>query len=343
MEKVTPLGQRKDEHLRVNLEKDVQSGITNGLERYRFTHQALPGINLDEIDTTTTLFGKRLYAPILISSMTGGTPESGKLNMALAEAAQKTGIAMGVGSQRVAIEHPETIPTFSGVRKVAPDILLFANLGAIQLNYGYTVDHCRKAVDMIGADALVLHLNPLQEALQTDGNVNFKGLEKKMGEVARKLEVPVIVKEVGWGISEKTAKILANCGVSAIDVAGAGGTSWSQVEMHRSEDEYSMELASLFRDWGISTAASILNVKKAAPEMTIIASGGISNGLEIAKCLALGASVGGMAGKFLKAAAISREEVVKTIELLMTEIRVSMFSAGISSIAEISRIELEKI
>ena len=235
---------------------------------------------------------------------------------------------MGVGSQRAALEHPEQIPTFSITRKVAPDILLFANLGAVQLNYGYTIDHCRRAVDMIEADALILHLNPLQEAVQDAGDVNFAGLAKKIEEVCKKIEVPVIAKEVGWGISEKTAKLLADCGVQAIDVAGAGGTSWSQVEMHRAPDEFTRQLAATFVGWGIPTAESILNVKKAVPDMTIFASGGLKDGLDIAKCIALGATLGGMAGQFLKAAAVSTEKAVEMIKLTKRQIEVTMFNAG---------------
>jgi isopentenyl-diphosphate delta-isomerase len=238
------------------------------------------------------------------------------------------GIAMGVGSQRAAIEQPEQAKTFQ-VRRVAPDILLFANLGAVQLNYGYAIDHCRRAVDMIEADALILHLNPLQEAVQDAGDTNFAGLAKKIEKICKKLEVPVIVKEVGWGISKKTAKRLANCGISAIDVAGAGGTSWSQVEMHRAPDEFTRQLAATFVGWGIPTSDSILNVKKTVPDMTILASGGLKDGLDIAKCIALGATLGGMAGQFLKAAAVSTEKAIEMMKLTKKQIEVTMFAAGV--------------
>src|SRR5512143_863407 len=265
--------------------------------------------------------------------MTGGTEEAGEINQRLAEAAQEVGVAMGVGSQRAALEHPEQTPTFSITRQVAPDILLFANLGAVQLNYGYGVDHCRRAVDMIQANALILHLNPLQEAVQDAGDVNFAGLAKKIEEVCKKIEVPVIAKEVGWGISEKTAKLLADCGVSAIDVAGAGGTSWSQVEMHRAPDEFTRQLAATFVGWGIPTSDSILNVKKVIPDMTVFASGGIKDGLDIAKCIALGANLGGMAGQFLKAAAVSTEKVLDMIRLTQRQIEVTMFATGAETLA----------
>jgi isopentenyl-diphosphate delta-isomerase len=328
MPKVAPIDQRKADHIKINLEKDVRSALTTGLEKYHFLHEALPELDLERIDTSLSLFGKRLAAPILISSMTGGTEEAGEINQRLAEAAQEMNIAMGVGSQRAALENPKETSTFSIARKAAPDILLFANLGAVQLNYGYGIDQCRQAVDMIEADALILHLNPLQEAVQDAGDTNFANLGKKIEEICKKLEVPVIAKEVGWGISERTARLLANCGVAAIDVAGAGGTSWSQVEMYRAPDEFTRKLAATFVGWGIPTSDSILNVKRAVPEMTIFASGGIKDGLDIAKCIALGATLGGMAGQFLKAAAISTKSVIHMMELTKRQIEVTMFAAG---------------
>ncbi len=250
MKKVAPIDQRKADHIKINLEKDVRSALTTGLERHHFIHEALPELNLNQVDTSLTLFGKTLKAPILISSMTGGTEEAGEINQRLAEAARECGVAMGVGSQRAALEHPEQTTTFSITRQVAPDLLLFANLGAVQLNYGYGVDQCRRVVDMLEADALILHLNPLQEAVQSGGDIDFSGLAEKIEEVCRKIEKPVIVKEVGWGISERTAKLLADCGVAAIDVAGAGGTSWSQVEMHRAPDEFTRQLRRHIRRLG---------------------------------------------------------------------------------------------
>src|SRR6186713_2229095 len=284
MTKVAPIDQRKADHIKINLEKDVRSGLTTGLENYHFVHEALPELDLKRVDTSVSLFGKRLSAPILISSMTGGTADAEAINLRLAEAAQEMKIAMGVGSQRAAIENLDQARTFQ-VRRVAPDILLFANLGAVQLNYGYGIQQCRLAVEMIEADALILHFNPLQEAVQDAGDTNFAGLAKKIEEICRQIEVPVIAKEVGWGISERTAKLLADCGVSAIDVAGAGGTSWSQVEMHRAPDEFTRQLAATFVGWGIPTVDSIRNVKKAVPDMTVFASGGIRDGLDIAKCI----------------------------------------------------------
>jgi isopentenyl-diphosphate delta-isomerase len=335
MTKVAPIEQRKDDHIKVNLEKDVRSGLTTGLENYRFIHEALPEIDLDQVDTSLTLFGKHLTAPILVSSMTGGTEDAGDINMRLARAAQEYGIAMGVGSQRAAIERPGLAATFQ-VRRAAPDILLFGNIGAVQLNNGYGVDECRRAVEMIDADALYLHLNPLQEAVQDAGNTNWNGLTKKIEEVCKKLEVPLIVKEVGWGISDKTAKRLAECGVAAIDVAGAGGTSWSQVEMYRAPDEFLRNLAGTFADWGIPTAESVLMVKKAVPGMIVFASGGLKDGLDIAKCVALGARLGGMAGPFLKAAAVSSENALEMMKLTGRQIQVSMFAAGAGNLEELA-------
>ena len=331
MTKVAPIDQRKADHIKINLEQDVRSALTNGLENYRFIHEALPELDLSRIDSSLSLFGKKLHSPILISSMTGGTSEAETINLRLAEAAQECGIAMGVGSQRAAIENPEKESTFQ-VRRVAPDILLFANLGAVQFNYGYGIDQCRRAVDMIQADALYLHLNPVQEAVQDAGDTNFEGLAKKIEEVCKKIEVPVIAKEVGWGISERSAKLLADCGVQAIDVAGAGGTSWSQVEMHRAPDEFTRQLAATFVGWGIPTAESILNVKRAVPGTLIFASGGIKDGLDIAKCIALGATLGGMASQFLKAAAVSTEKAVEMMKLTKRQIEVTMFAAGVGTL-----------
>jgi isopentenyl-diphosphate delta-isomerase len=334
MSKVAPIDQRKADHIKINLEKNVDSGLTTGLERYRFTHEALPELQLDQVDTRLRLFDRFLSAPILISSMTGGTAEATTINLRLAEAAQEMGVALGVGSQRAAIERPELSATFQ-VRRAAPDILLFANLGAVQLNYGYGLDQCQRAIEMIQADALYLHLNALQEAVQPGGDTNFAGLAQKIEAICKKLSAPVIVKEVGWGISARTAKILAECGVAAIDVAGAGGTSWSQVEMHRAPDEFTRELAATFVDWGIPTAESIQLVKQAVPEMTVFASGGLKNGLDIAKCLALGATLGGMAGPFLKAAAISTENVVEKLKLTRRQIQVAMFAAGVGTLDDL--------
>jgi isopentenyl-diphosphate delta-isomerase len=238
---------------------------------------------------------------------------------------------MGVGSQRAAIEDPALAESFK-VRSVAPNILLLANLGAVQLNYGYTEDHCRQAVDMIEADALILHFNALQEAVQPEGDTNFSGLLGQVERVCRSLPVPVVAKEVGWGFSEDTARRLVDAGVSAIDVAGAGGTSWSQVEMYRAKTEVQRKIAATFVDWGIPTSEAILAVTRAAPAIPIIASGGLRNGVEIAKCIALGALIGGMAGPFLKAADKSLDAVLDQISVTQAELRIAMFCSGVETI-----------
>ncbi|NDJ76569.1 MAG: type 2 isopentenyl-diphosphate Delta-isomerase [Chloroflexi bacterium] len=335
MAKVTPAAtttRRKDDHIRINLEEQVQfPHLTTGLERFRFVHQAVPELNLASITTTITVFGKRLDSPILISSMTGGTELAQRINRILAEAAQTAGIAMGLGSQRAAIENPNVADTFA-MREVAPDILLLANLGAVQFNYGYGIDQCRRAVDMVQADALILHLNPIQEAVQPEGDGDFSGLLHKIEAVCRQLEVPVIAKEVGWGFSSEVARRLTDAGVAAIDVAGAGGTSWSEVEYYRAPDARHANVARAFADWGIPTADSIQYVREAAPELPIFASGGLRDGLDIAKCIALGADLGGLAGPFLKAADQSLEAVHQLIWELTTQLRIAMFASGAGDI-----------
>jgi len=346
MTEVTGIPSRKDDHLRINLEKDVQfHGLTTGLEHYRFAHSALPEINLSDVSTQVRLFDKTLAAPILISSMTGGTPRAGEINRHLATAAQAANIAMGLGSMRAAIQHPSTASTFQ-VRDVAPDILLFANLGAVQFNYGYGIDQCRQAIDIAQADALVLHFNAIQEAVQPEGDTNFSGLLKKVEEVCQVLNrdgIPVIAKEVGWGFSKEDARRLASAGIRAIDVAGAGGTSWSQVEMHRAPTPSHARVAAAFIGWGVTTSESILNVRHAAPQLPVIASGGLRDGLDIAKCVALGAVMGGMASPFLKAADKSVEAVIETINELAREIRITMFGVGAKDIETFKKIPLINI
>ncbi|MDH5508235.1 MAG: type 2 isopentenyl-diphosphate Delta-isomerase [Anaerolineae bacterium] len=343
MTKVTQTSSRKSEHIRINLEENVESGLDTGLQRYSFTHQALPELDLEDVDLGLSLFGKRLNAPVLISSMTGGTPEAAKINRALAVAAEACGVAMGLGSQRAAIEDASLADSFE-VRKEAPGAMLFANLGAVQLNYGYGVKECQQAVDMIAADALILHLNPLQEAVQPEGDTRFSGLLSKIEAVCKALPVPVIAKEVGWGFSEQTARQLAEAGVAAIDIAGAGGTSWSQVEMHRASTARQARLAGAFLDWGIPTADSILAVRRGAPQLDILASGGLRSGIDIAKCIALGARLGGMAGPFLKAAAgefeSAVEATIQTIEDIRREIQICMFAAGAGDLEQLQKTPL---
>lgn len=334
---------RKADHIRINLEEDVAfKQLTTGLERYAFVHQALPELDLAQIDTTLTLFGKRLQRPLLISSMTGGTARARQINRTLAEAAQQTGMAMGLGSMRAAIEDPSLADTYR-VRDVAPDILLFANLGAVQLNYGYGLAHCQRAVDMIEADALILHFNALQEAVQPEGDGNFAGLYAKVAEICRHLPVPVIAKEVGWGFAGETARRLAEAGVAAIDVAGAGGTSWSQVEMYRAPTARHARVAGAFIDWGIPTAVSVQQCHQAAPHLPIFASGGIKTGIEVAKCIALGASMAGLAGDFLRAAdKAGVAGVVELAETISDELRVTMFVAGAANLTALRHTPLYK-
>lgn len=330
---------RKADHIRINLEEDVRSGNRTGLERLFFQNEALPDFNLNRVDLSIELFGKKLAAPILISSMTGGTDRAIILNQRLAEAAQTKKIALGVGSQRAALEDSDQAESFE-VRKTAPNALIFANLGAIQLNYGYGIDHCIRAVEMVEADALFLHLNALQEALQPEGDTNFLGLLPKIEQVCKTLPVPIIVKEVGWGISGETARRLAEAGVRGVDVAGAGGTSWSQVEMHRMNDPQFARVAAAFRDWGIPTVDAIRQVREKAPNLVLFASGGIRNGVDIAKCIALGASLAGLTGPFLKAAVQSSEDVLNVVDELTDALRICMFAAGAPDISKLKTIPL---
>jgi isopentenyl-diphosphate delta-isomerase len=263
--------------------------------------------------------------------MTGGTDQATHINHILAEAAQAGRIALGLGSQRVALEDARWVASFQ-VRRAAPDALLLANLGAVQLNFGYGLAECRRAVEMAGADALILHLNPLQEALEPEGNTRFAGLLPRIEAVCSGLPVPVIVKEVGWGIAAADARRLVEAGVAAIDVAGAGGTSWSQVEMHRARSSEQAELAAAFLDWGVPTARALREVHQALPEVPLIASGGLRNGVDVAKCIALGASLAGMAAPFLRAAAESPQAVHDRIRLILSQLRVAMFAAGCASL-----------
>ena len=325
MSKVT--AERKADHIRVNLEEDVDSGLIAGFEHLHFEHNALPELDLNEIDLSQEFLGKTLAAPLLISSMTGGTSQASDINRNLAKAAQAAGIAMGLGSQRVAIEDPGLADTFN-MRAVAPDALMFANLGAVQLNYGYGKEEAQRAIDMIEADALVLHLNALQEAVQPEGDTNFSDLLSKIDTLTNSVSVPVIAKEVGWGISASVATRLVEAGVAVIDVAGAGGTSWSQVEMHRAAEEKQADLAARFVDWGIPTAEAVRQVRAALPNTPIIASGGLRAGLDIAKSIALGAQLGGMAGPFLRAAVDSSEAVSDLIDQTLRELKVCMFATG---------------
>lgn len=326
---------RKADHLRICLEEDVQfHRLSNGLEAYHFLHCCLPEINKSDTDLTTTFLGKTLGAPVLISSMTGGTEQAKQINQRLATVAQTHQLAMGVGSQRVAVENPEVIDTFA-VRSFAPHIPLFANLGAVQLNYTYGLTQCLRVIDILEADALILHLNPLQEAVQANGDTNFSGLLDKIALLCSKVPVPVIVKEVGNGISGKMAQKLTEAGVKAIDVAGAGGTSWAKVESERAENNLQRSLGKTFAEWGLPTAECIVDIRSFDQHIPLIASGGIRNGLEIAKAIALGADLAGLAFPFLQAAAESPEALEELVQLLKAELTTVLFCTGNINISQL--------
>jgi isopentenyl-diphosphate delta-isomerase len=276
-----------------------------------------------------------MSAPFIISSMTGGCEEGGKINKILAQAAQAMGLAMGVGSQRVALMDGSLASTYQ-VRDVAPDIMLFANIGAVQLNNGFYLDECRAAVEMIEADALVLHLNPLQESVQSGGNTNFAGLASKIEMICHNLDVPVVVKEVGQGISERTARILREAGVAGIDTAGAGGTSWAQVESLRNGNDKS-GVGRTFSNWGIPTAESVMMCRKEAPDLLIIGSGGIRSGVDAAKVLALGADIAGFALPLLRAAVLGFDAVIERLKQYREELKTAMFCVGARSIEELQK------
>ncbi|MBV9971729.1 MAG: type 2 isopentenyl-diphosphate Delta-isomerase [Candidatus Eremiobacteraeota bacterium] len=326
---------RKADHIRINLEQDVRAkGVTSGFEAFRFKHCALPEIDLSDVSTHCTLFGKALNAPLLISSMTGGTAEAQTINRTLAAVAQKYRIAIGLGSGRALLEHPELLPTFD-VRAIAPDALLFANIGAVQLNRGYGVSECKKIVALLQADALILHLNPLQEALQVEGDTAFAGLRSRIEALCKAIEVPVVVKEVGWGLSAEVARALFDAGVSAVDVAGAGGTSWSEVERHRLFEPWRANVAASFATWGIPTADCLIEARAAAPSKIIFASGGVRDGIDVAKAIALGADAVGVAAPFLHAAADGDQAADRCAQQIIETLRVAMFSVGARTAADL--------
>lgn len=295
-------------------------------------HQALPEIDLAEVNTASLLFGRSLRAPLLISCMTGGSPEAGAINRILAETAQTCGVALGLGSGRVLLESPEVLESFR-VRHLAPDVPVLANLGAVQLNLGVGIEECRRLVSMLEADALVLHLNPLQESLQPGGDTRFRGLLERIGHLCAALDAPVVVKEVGWGLGPDTVAALLAAGVTTLDVAGAGGTSWSEVERYRLDDPVRTEVARSFAGWGIPTAEAVRLARQAAPEATIIASGGVQDGIDVATALALGADLVGLAGPFLRAAAAGEAHLLA--ETLIETLRIVMFCTGCGSIRQL--------
>jgi isopentenyl-diphosphate delta-isomerase len=244
------------------------------------------------------------------------------------------GCALGVGSQRIAIQDPGQAHHFR-IRDVAPDVTIFANLGAVQLNAGLGLDACLAAVEMVEADALILHLNPLQEALQKDGDHDFRGLEERIARICEDLPIPVIVKEIGFGISASVALRLAAAGVAAIDVSGAGGTSWSSVEAHRAQTPMARAVAEVFGEWGIGTATSLCQVRYALPDLPLIASGGLVNGLDAAKALALGAQLAGFAGTLLRSAVDGTASVIEQLEILSASLRLTMFCVGAGAVDDL--------
>ncbi|MEY7849242.1 type 2 isopentenyl-diphosphate Delta-isomerase [Natrarchaeobius sp. A-rgal3] len=327
---------RKDDHIRIIEEEDVETS-GSGFADVELVHEALPEIHRDEIDTTTTLLGHELAAPIVIESMTGGHPNTTKINRALAEAAQETNVAMGVGSQRAGLELDDEalLESYTVVRDVAPDAFLYGNVGAAQL-LEYDVSDVECAVEMIDADAMAIHLNFLQEAVQPEGDVDARGCLTEIERVAADLSVPVVVKETGNGISRSTAKRLTDAGVDAVDVAGQGGTTWSGIESYRAAAvgaDRQEAIGRLFRAWGVPTAVSTLEA--ASEHDCVIASGGVRSGLDVAKAIALGARAGGLAKPFLSPAGRGTDAVVDLIETLTLELRTAMFVTGSASVPEL--------
>lgn len=314
---------RKEDHLKLCREENVSRGNT-GFDVIQLPYQALPELDFEKITTETEFLGFPISMPLFISSMTGGLKEGKEINQKLAKAAGRAKIPFALGSCRIILEEPETLNSFK-VRDLMPNIPLLANIGAVQLNYGWDADKCSRVVDLLQADGLILHLNPLQEVLQNGGNTNFQGLIDKIAQLVRKVDFPIIVKEVGTGISKKTALMLKNAGVKYIDVAGHGGTNWALVEALRNDKKTEGEL---FATLGISTSNSLRECRE-IEKINLFASGGISNGVEIAKALFLGASMIGMAKPFLMA-----KNPLELIEKLKFELRVAMFTMGISSIKE---------
>ena len=331
---------RKDDHVRIIREEDVETGGT-GFRDVRLVHEALPELHRDDIDTSVELLGRKLDAPIFIESMTGGHPNTTEINRALASAAEQTGIAMGVGSQRAGLEldDEDLLESYTVVREAAPEGFLYGNIGAAQLEE-YDVTDVERAVEMIDADAMAIHLNFLQEAVQPEGDVDARGCLDAIARVADGLSVPVVVKETGNGISQETASRLADAGVDAIDVAGKGGTTWSGVEAYRAAAagaSRQKRVGELYRTWGIPTVASTLEC--VAEHECVIASGGVRTGRDIARAIALGARAGGLAKPFLEPAVSGEQSVVEFIEDLQEELRTAMFVTGSASIEELQAAE----
>ena len=323
---------RKAAHLAIVADQDVESrALRAGWDRIRFAHRALPELDADAIDLRTRFLGNELAAPLVIAGMTGGSPRAGIVNERLAVVAQELGLGMGLGSQRAMLEAPELAPTFQ-VRAVAPDILLLANIGAVQLNYGVTIDAVRHLIDAVGADALAVHLNVLQEMVQPEGDRNWAGLLDKIGALIEALAVPVIVKETGCGVDATTARRLLDLGISAIDVGGAGGTSWGWIEGFRAADPERQAIGATFRDWGTPTADALRAVAAACPGLPLMATGGVRTGLDVAKAVALGATVAGMALPFFRAADRSQEDALAFGRRIIEEVRIAAVCSGAATL-----------
>lgn len=326
---------RKAEHIKITLNQHVQTRkTTTGFEDIHFIHKALPEIDKQKIDLSTTVFNHKFAAPIIVGAITGGTKEATKINATIAEAVEELGLGMGVGSQRAAIEDKKLEKTFSIARKKAPNAFLIANIGGVQLVQGYGLREIEKAIEMIHADAIAIHLNPLQEAIQPEGQTNFRGILEKIGEIADKIDKPIIAKETGAGIAAEEAKKLEAAGVKGIDVSGSGGTSFAAVEYYRARslgNYVQRRLGYVFWDWGIPTAISIAEVSQTV-SVPVIASGGIRNGLDAAKALALGGSLTSLSQPILRAAFKGVKETVRVLSLLIDELKNGMFLVGADSV-----------
>jgi isopentenyl-diphosphate delta-isomerase len=333
------ISNRKIDHIRICSAKNVESERPTGFEDIYLIHRSLPEINMDEVDTSCCFMGHRLLMPLVIEAMTGGAPPTTRINQRLARAAEALKVAMGVGSQRIALENPAFEDSFRVVRKSAPDAFLIANIGAPQLAMGYGVEEARRAVEMIEANALAIHVNAAQECVQPEGEPTARGVMSKIEEIAKNLHVPVIVKETGAGISGEEAAKLEALGVSAIDVGGVGGTDWAKVESYRKPARRTTSGIRIFHGWGIPTAASLIEVTQST-KMTTIASGGIRNGLQIAKSIALGASAAGLARPLLAAALRSHNAVARAISAIQWELKVTMFLTGSRTIADLQSVPL---
>lgn len=336
---MTATSPRKLDHIRVTVDSIVEHGVTTLLEEVEIVYKALPEASLDGIDMGLRFLGKKLSAPLMVTGMTGGHAAAARINCAIARAVEELGLAMGVGSQRAAIEDPGLAETFSIARRCAPSAVIVANIGVPQLVKGYGVGEARKAIEMLDADAIAIHLNAAQEAFQPEGDTDYLGAVEKIRELVEKLDKPVIVKETGHGIGMEAAMLLRSAGVRIIDVSGAGGTSWVRVESYRARakgDEILAEAAESFSSFGIPTAQAVVEARWAAPDACIIASGGIRSGLDAAKAIALGADLAGVALPVINAYARGGEQGVKALlERIVAEIRAAMFLTGSRSLEEL--------